>query len=283
MAKKSVNSVLSKYLEDPSLQKAYENLRQQLEASGRRFFVTIDDIDRLDEDEIKSIMQMVKTVGRLPNVMYLLAYDRDIVWRALGEDIDRIGPKFAEKIVQQEVELPVPSRGALLRILDQEIGFLIGSSEDSARWQYIVRDGVQRWINSPRDVLRLSNALKFAWPALKGEFDPQDLIAIEGIRLFDAETFEWIRVNRDFLFSGGRYLMGSDDEREANIRALKATLPAEKAKSVLELLAVLFPNHKKWFQDKSYMSGETNVATQNRRGLGSEAGYVLLFCFAAHC
>jgi Cdc6-like AAA superfamily ATPase len=273
LAKKSLNSMLGKYRDTPSLQKAYENLKEQLASSGRRFLVTIDDIDRLEDDEIRSIMQMVKTIGRLPNVLYVLVYDREIVWQALDERTDRIGPKFAEKIVQQEVELPMPSKNALFTILDQEIRFLTGATEDSARWQYIVRDGVQRWINYPRDVLRFSNALKFAWPALKGEFDAHDLVAIEGIRLFDAEAFDWIRSNRDFLFNEGRYLMGADDERKANVEALKVTLPAKKADMLLELLTVLFPNHGKWFQGGRFISSENDIAAQNRRGLASEAGY----------
>ncbi|MGO4621035.1 P-loop NTPase fold protein [Ensifer sp. 2YAB10] len=273
LAKKSLNSYLSSYLETPSLQKAYENLKKQLAGSGRRFLVTIDDIDRLDDEEIKSIMQMVKTIGRLPNVLYLLVYDREIVWQALDQRRDRIGPKFAEKIVQQEVELPVPGKNSLLGILDQEIKFLTGNSEESMRWHHIVRDGVHRWINNPRDVLRLSNALKFAWPALEGEFDPQDLVAIEGLRLFDPEAFDWIRNNRDFLFSDGRYFMGSDDERKANVEALKISLPVDKAGMVLNLLAVLFPQQSKWIEGAGFGSSESHVAAQNRRGLASEAGY----------
>jgi hypothetical protein len=218
-------------------------------------------------------MQMVKTIGRLPNVLYVLVYDREIVWQALDERKDRIGPKFAEKIVQQEVELPSPSKHALLSILDEEITFLTISAEDSARWQLIVNDGVQRWINNPRDALRLSNALKFAWPALKGEFDVHDLVAIEGIRLFDSEVFDWIRSNRDFLFNDGRYFMDAEEERITNIQAFKTTLPPGKVDIVLELLTVLFPSQGKWFRGERVFQSENHVAAENRRGLASEAGY----------
>ena len=272
-SKKALNAVLGKYLNSPSLQKAYENLRDQLTKSNRRFLVTIDDIDRLEDFEINSIMQMVKTIGRLPNVIYLLVYDREIVWQALDEGIDRVGPRFAEKIVQQEVELPLPGKNALLTMLDEEIKFITADGEDSARWQYIVRDGVHRWINYPRDVLRFSNALKFAWPALKGEFDSQDLVTIEGIRLFDPVAFDWIRRNRDFLFSEGRYIMDADESRKANIEALKASLPPATVDPIIELLTVLFPDHGKWFAGDRYMIRENHVASQARRGLASEAGY----------
>ncbi len=271
--KKALNAALSKFLDTPSLQTAYERLRQQLSNSNRRLLVTIDDIDRLEDGEIKSIMQMVKTIGRLPNVIYLLVYDRDIVWQALDEGIDRVGPRFAEKIVQQEIELPLPGKHILLAMLDEEIKFITVDGEDSVRWQYIVRAGVHRWINYPRDVLRFSNALKFSWPALKGEFDSQDLVAIEGMRLFDPVAFNWIRRNREFLFSEGRYFMGADDERKANIEALKTLLQPATVIPLMELFTVLFPQHGKWFEGSRYMIQENHIASQVRRGLASEAGY----------
>lgn len=81
-------------------------------------------------------MQMVKTLGRSPNVVYLLAYDRNIVWPALddGGRRDNNGPSFAEKIIQQEVELPKPARSDLLAMLDAEIGFLTANTEQTDRW-----------------------------------------------------------------------------------------------------------------------------------------------------
>ncbi|WP_439604761.1 KAP family P-loop NTPase fold protein [Shinella sp.] len=269
VGKKTLKSMLGKYLETPSLQQAYEDLKTLLTSSGRRFVVTVDDIDRLEDEEIKSIMQMVKTIGRLPNVIYLLVYDRDIVYQALDEKVDRVGPRFAEKIVQQEVELPLPGKN----MLDEEIKFITPNGHDSTRWQYIVRDGVQRWINFPRDVLRYSNALKFAWPALKGEFDAQDLVAIEGLRLFDPIAFDWIRRNRDFLFNEGRYFMGAEDERKANIEALKASLPADTVKPIIELLTVLSPSQGKWLEGGAYMIREDYVASQARRGIATDSGY----------
>lgn len=277
LAKKSINSLLSRYLENPSLQAAYDELKAQLGRSGKRFVVTIDDIDRLEDKDVKSIMQMVKSTGQLPNVVYLLAYDRDIVWQTLDQGNSLIGPRFAEKIIQQEIELPKPSRNALLSILDQEISFLTGATEDTSRWQYIVRDGIQRWIRSPRDVVRLSNAVKFSWPALEGEIDPQDLLAIEGIRLFDPGTFNWIRDSRDFLFTEGRFIFASDDVRKAAVDGLKRRVPEDIQPQVMRVLSVLFPQSLKWFEDRQAFGEEAFIEVIKRRGIGSEAGYDAYF------
>jgi hypothetical protein len=221
-------------------------------------------------------MQMVKTVGRLPNVVYLLAYDRSIVWKALDGDLERTSPKFAEKIVQQEIELPQPSKESLLSILDSEIEFLTGSGSESLRWHYIVRDGVRRWVRHPRDVLRLANAVKFSWPALGGEIDPQDLLAMEGLRLFDAPAFNWARWNRDFLFTEGRFMLSQDEVRKAAVQRLKDALPKGSVDEVMSLFAVLFPSKSKYFEERS-LSGEPHGQVVARRGIGCEAGYDAYF------
>jgi hypothetical protein len=273
VTKKSAGRMIDRFLADPSLQTAYEDLKGALDKRGKRFLVTIDDLDRLQHEEIRSIMQMVKTVGHLPNVVYLLAYDRTIVWRALDGDAVRIGPRFAEKIVQQEIELPQPSKNSLLSILDEEIDFLTGPSPDSLRWHYILRDGVHRWVRYPRDVLRLANAAKFSWPALKGEIDPQDLLAMEGLRLFDPIAFDWVRWNRDFLFTEGRFVMSQDDVREATVKGLKDRLPVVIRDEVLHILSVLFPSQSKWFEGKNTMFEEGHAEVRKRRGIGCEAGY----------
>ena len=276
-AKKSVNSLIAHFMENPSLQKAYEDLNEQLRHSKKRFLVTIDDIDRLKHVDIKSIMEMVKSIGGLPNIVYVLSYDREIVWKVLDQDVNRAGPCFAEKIIQQEIELPTPSRSALSGILDQEISFLVSETKASSRWQYIVRDGVHRWIQSPRDVVRLSNAVKFSWPALQGELDPHDLLAIEGLRLFDSAAFTWVRDNRDFLFTS-HHVMAIDDElKQIAVDDLKQRIPHEWQSQVLGVISVLFPVLRELVENRQAFSGEHFMAVAKRRGIGCEAGYDAYF------
>lgn len=277
VAKKSVNGLLGRFLHNPSLQAAHKSLEDQLGRSGKRFLVTIDDIDRLDDNNVRAVMQMVKSIGQLPNVVYLLSYDRDIVWNALDQKVNRSGPKFAEKIVQQEIELPKPSRSALLAILDEEISFLTADIPATARWHYMLRDGVNRWIRSPRDIVRLSNAVKFSWPAMEGEIDPQDLLAMEGIRLFDQAAFSWIRDNRDFLFTKGRFVMSSDEVRVEATEGLKARIPDAHRSQVMRVLTILFPQSGKWFEGQDHYTDESFIETTRRRGVGSEAGYDTYF------
>ncbi|MFT4130781.1 P-loop NTPase fold protein [Labrys sp. (in: a-proteobacteria)] len=277
MAKKSINGMISRFLDEPSIQMAYEKLRAQLGDSKKRIVVVIDDLDRLDDSEIRSIMQMVKTVGQLPNVIYILSYDRRIVERATNAEGPQNLPRYSEKIIQQEIELPHPRKDDLLAILDREISFLLDGFERNLRWEYLVRDGVQRWINSPRDILKLSNAVKLAWPTFENELDGQDLLAMEGLKLFDPAAFSWIRDNRDFLFSEGRFVMARDAVKTSEVENLKKRFHGQdNGSQILTVLSVLFPTASKWL-DSEVVGAENYDNTIKRRGVGSKEGYDTYF------
>ncbi len=270
MGKRSLDASLDRWLSTPSLQSTYAQLVERLKAEKRRIVVVIDDLDRLSSDEIRSMMQMVKSVGKLPYVTYLLSYDRKHVWAALeeGRAVDPLEPTFAEKIIQQELTLPQPSSSALLSLLDKNIGFIAEDIQASDRWYKIVSHGVRRWIKTPRDINRYANALKFTWPALENEVDPADIIAMEGLRLFEPKIFDWIKANRDFLFPEGSFAFETDDAKREQVEVLAKLIEAHSDKSVIPLLACLFPKRAKEITGKEHSIGEPHYQVVRRRGIG---------------
>jgi hypothetical protein len=135
---------------------------------------------------------------------------------------------------------------------------------------------VRRWIRHPRDVQRLANAVKFSWPALEGEIDPQDLFMMEGLRLFDERVFDWVRWNRDWLFGEGRFLMADESIRKAGLKPLADRIPEEHREQVMQLLASLFPLRSKLFENMSFGSEDYSDIVR-RRGIGCVAGYDAYF------
>ena len=55
---------------DDTVEKLQNELTQALADQNKRFLIVIDDIDRLAPDEALLIFRLVKSVGRLPNVLY---------------------------------------------------------------------------------------------------------------------------------------------------------------------------------------------------------------------
>lgn len=278
LAKRAMNQTVDAWLAEPTLQAAHDDLARKLRESGRRFLVMIDDIDRLEPGEIRSIMQMVKSVGQLPNVIYFLAYDRRVVWRALAErEARKEGePTFTEKIVQHEVELPHATRRALLRKLDRETQFILSTIKASHRWNEIVQSGIYRWIRYPRDVIRFSNGLRFAWPPLMNEVDPADVMAMEGLRLFEPEIFDWIRDNRHFIADRDGLVL--EAEQKAKGAQFREGVPTSKRDTVVDLLCVLFPHRASVLRERqSFGFSETWVDAVNRKGVAVPRGFDAYF------
>lgn len=278
LAKSAVNKTIDAWLGEPTLQATHKDLARLLRKSGKRFLVFIDDIDRLEQSEVRSIMQMVKSVGRLPNVIYVLSYDRRIVWRALQElDALKEGePSFMEKIVQHEVRLPHVTRSSLLKLLDREAAFVLSNVEGGRRWREIVQHGIGRWVKSPRDVQRFANALRFAWPPLKGEVDAGDVLALEGLRLFEPAIFEWIRTNRDLLIGSSTYR--SEEDQNAVFLAMRESIDPARRTDVIELLSVLFSSRSKLIRGTDRFGfSEIWASVVERRGVGSPRGYDAYF------
>lgn len=58
-------------------------LEDALIQAEKKIIIVIDDIDRLANSQIRDVFQLVKQVADFPNVIYLLAMDREVVRRAL--------------------------------------------------------------------------------------------------------------------------------------------------------------------------------------------------------
>jgi hypothetical protein len=268
------------WLGEPTLETAYNDLVALLEKSRRRFLIFVDDIDRLPPAEIRTVLQMIKSVGRLPNVIYLLAYDRRILLRATGEDAGRQAgePTFAEKIVQHEVELPHVGRTAISSAMDKQLRFILDHIQGGSRWWTIVGSGLNRWIRYPRDIVRLANAVRFAWPPLQGEVDAGDVLAMEGMRLFESDVYDWVRRSRDFLIEPVGYV--TDEENKARGTAVRDLVGADRSEDVVKLLAVLFGSRAKFLKadDRLGLSGgEVWAEVMKRGGIATARGYDAYF------
>lgn len=283
LTKAAVKKAAEKWLAEPSLQKSYGQLVERLRASGRRFIVFVDDIDRLTSEEIRSLMQMVKTVGRLPNVTYVLSYDRQIIWTALRDLAPADGKRsgYAEKIVQHELEVPVPSRSGLMRMLERSLPDMPPVPTAGIRWLEMIQTGLHKWIRHPRDVVRLSNAMHFAWAALKDEIDAYDVLCLEAMRLFDRKVFDWVRDNRELLLGEGlRYLSPNEEAAAAEAAELAKFLSEDARADIIPVLRILFPNRVNLFGNRRGYSTETWDSVVARRGIATKPGFNAYFSLA---
>lgn len=215
-----LSNFASKFFPDgQSVEEQFVKLAKALEDQSYRFLIIIDDIDRLDPQEAMAIFRMVKSVGRLPNVMYLLVYDRELADRIVKELHPSEGPHFLEKIVQVAFEVPMPLQSDLNSAVLSSIEQICGRPEEDqiTRIMNVFYDAVAPYMVTPRHAARFRNVIEFTWPAIANEISMADFIVLETLRLYEPELFRKIRAGKTMLCGhrGDRDRGGQGDARFA--------------------------------------------------------------------
>lgn len=188
---------LGKELASDSTQAKRDRLIAAMREQTKKVVVLIDDLDRLDRDEIMTTLKMVRLTANFPNVVYLLAFDEERVGRVAGEAYGEAsdGRQFLEKIVQFPFALPAIGRERLAsyvirhaREVCQEADIKIGG-EEWDEFARLCRKALLIRLNTPRQAIRYANALRFALPLLKGEVDPFDQLIVEAVRILHPELY----------------------------------------------------------------------------------------------
>jgi predicted KAP-like P-loop ATPase len=183
-----------------------KRLTDLMRKARKKVVVLIDDLDRLDRDEIMIMLKMVRLSANFPNVIYLLAFDEERVARvagqAYGEPAD--GRLFLEKIIQYPFSLPAVGSDRLTAYV---IRHARGASDGAgitlsdkawAEFHRICKEVFLLQLNTPRQAIRYANALRFALPILKGEVDPFDQMIVEAMRILFPTLYSHVRDHLDF-------------------------------------------------------------------------------------
>ncbi|MCX6582345.1 MAG: P-loop NTPase fold protein [Candidatus Aminicenantes bacterium] len=182
-----------------------EELNKLLENQPHKIIVVIDDIDRLNNTEIRQVFQLIKTLGDFPNTIYLLAFDRNVVITALEKVQEGPGEEYLEKVIQIPFEIPLISKQEVEQLLFGQLDELIMDIPQNKwsqnYWSNIYQNGLKYFFKNIRDVTRYINSLRFSFEIVKGEVNPVDFLAIVGIQVFIPEVYYGIRDNKD-IFAG---------------------------------------------------------------------------------
>ena len=246
-----------------------------LSEANERLLVLVDDIDRLTDSEIRDVVRTVRLVGDFENVVYLLAFDRARVEKALGDKDDPVsGRDYLEKIVQTIHPLPAIRYDDLSAAFAEGIVNAIGEMEtgpfDVYDWQNIGSLAVRPLFHSLRDVYRFTNVLPATVRAIGDEVALQDVFALEAVRVLEPDVWDAIvdaapalGFTRDFAYGGGG--------REAEYAALKPLVEqvlqvaGPSVGPIRQLLERVFPASQTFLGNMNYGSDSLAQWRRERR------------------
>jgi hypothetical protein len=205
-------------------------------------------VDRLTTEEIQFLFRMVKANADLPNFIYFVLFDRDLVERALALISNGRGAQFLQKIVHLGIDVPALDRTRLEKYLEAELEKTFQDTRvsrffDETRWGNLFVGSLRTYFRTLRDVKRYLSAFTFhadIFLSPEGfDVNPVDLAAIEALRLFEPSVYQGIRSARDALLS-----IRADSEApdlRSQIGEIGAKSPPGVQANIRELIQQLFP------------------------------------------
>jgi hypothetical protein len=249
-----------------------EQQRAEIEAAlgglAEPLFVFIDDIDRLTSVEIRDMLGLVRLTAHFPKVIYLLAFDRIRVERALDEQDAGSGRGYLDKIVELSFDLPTASEASRVQMLTDRLLAVPGIGAipfDPDRWGEVLGGVLLPLLATPRDINRFLAMLPATLRMTGDEVTLVDVLALEAVRLRLPEAFALLGSMRVPL-TDLRMLSSRDQSRKSELEKFIAA-GGEHAAAVFGLCRLLFPASARHLGSNAatYSSSQLPIWRKERR------------------
>ena len=255
-ASEFINEYVESEKED--LESLKDNINNKLTNLNKKIIIVIDDIDRLCDDEIREIFQLVKSIADFKNTIYILSYDREIVTKALDKTQQGKGEEYLEKIVQVPLVLPYISKNDLDKIFINRLNIIINIPDeeyDNSYFSEIYYNGLAENFESLRDIERYMNVFSLGINLAREELNINDYIAITLIKVFEPDLYEYIKNNKEY-FSGTKFdefLNKDKKEILTELERIYEKLKKLEKRKIKRLMEVVFPKLEVTTYDEGFI------------------------------
>lgn len=219
-------------------------INNYLRLCGKKVVFFIDNIDRIESDNIILLFKLVGNILDFNRVTYVLSFDNDRIRKIFNNDLN-IDYKYLKKVIQMQIRVPEVNEKALNNLFKKSFNnLLIEYGEDQENLSYydcIINFMCEQKIDV-RDFKRFINSVISSVFSGSSYLNKRDLIIIKYVRLYNLPLYQEIYQNRIYFIS--------HDKRQ-DIEAYSTSFNKEKFNQ----------NAKKFFDE--LFSNENNSAFKN--------------------
>lgn len=177
-----------------TLKEQKDKISKSIRQSGKHLLVFIDDLDRLDKEELHTVFRLIRQVADFDNTIYVVAMDVDMASKSIsqyfGEGRVEDGRRFIDKIVQVPIALPTIQKVFLVKYLKQTLKDLFDKikpqNEDVID---VIAEKTCELFDTKRDCIRFINQLCFVMSSLCNEVNITDLCLLEAVKIISQESY----------------------------------------------------------------------------------------------
>lgn len=179
------------------LEELKKEINDKLEGSNNKILIFIDDVDRLDKEELFTLFKLIKINADFKNLIFIVCMDPIYVAKAIyhryGNSIQD-GFDFLEKIINIPLVLPLVEEIDLNLYAKQKVQ----NSLETRSINYDLHNDLiysieGRFFTTPRQIIRTVNAFTIALHAIGDEVNIHDLFWIEYLKVNHVEVYNIIK------------------------------------------------------------------------------------------
>jgi predicted KAP-like P-loop ATPase len=180
-----------------SIKEIKQRIESYITQTKKKIIIFIDDIDRLQPNEILLVFKLVRLSANFKNTIFLLALDPIVVQNYFKSNL-KIDLEFLEKIVQKSIPLPAIEQQYIDQFLDDRLEKLFDELAISKErreklnkdFSLIYQTQIRKFFKTLRRVKRYLNGLRSTLPPIKNEVNLHDFLILEIIRNFFSKIYD---------------------------------------------------------------------------------------------
>lgn len=230
-------------------------INDYIKTNNKKLVFIIDNIDRIEKENITLIFKLVNNILDFENITYILAFDDEQLKKVMRDELN-IDYDYLKKIVQLEVKVPKIDSNVINNVISKSIKNLLNlygvKNEDLKEFDNIINQ-LSTFIHDIRDLKRFINStISFTYKSNK-YLNPIEVLTIELIKIYNIELYSEIWNNKRFFISHDKEFLSLDtlflDNKKFNQDGKEyfdRLFSDNENKKYESLLAEVFPYVKKY-------------------------------------
>jgi predicted KAP-like P-loop ATPase len=173
----------------------------------KRIVVLLDEIDRMQKDELLTLLKVLRGVTSLQNVTFVCALNPEQVEKVAYDKSDANSHEAMEKFFPTIVDLPPPGGEVLKSLLRNRIAAIFREASRAPQEPDSFHKRFDRlWLSALSDICTnirkvslLANDVSAAAALIQGEVDALDVVALLAARRFFPDAYGLIWKNASFF------------------------------------------------------------------------------------
>jgi hypothetical protein len=213
------------FASDESLTEMRSRLSEKFAKFEKPVIVIIDDLDRLNSDEVFEVLRLIRNTASISNIIYLVAYDKDYITKILERKDISSPSAYLEKIFQLEIQLPVLTYNQVWDAFKTDLKKQLPEKSDIS---FISRDRVliEKVLNTYRRAKRFARLFSLSYDYFSRtesirKLEDNEILLIDLLHMDDKRVYDILSSNPEKLLDssddGTIWIYKKSNDNEYNI------------------------------------------------------------------